>query len=78
MILTSSGATLPPIKYPTDIPIRVTEMIIAQITVVEPNKDATNRGPMISVARLANPEKKTRLLTNILNLTGYCLNASNS
>jgi hypothetical protein len=41
-------------------PNRVTEIMVAQITVVLPNRDATKRGPIISVARLAKPLKKTK------------------
>jgi len=56
----------PPIAYPTDIPISVTDMIIAQISVVFPNSDANKRGPIISIAKFAKPQKNTRKYIKIL------------
>ena len=41
-------------------------MMIAQMIVVDPNNDAIRRGPMISVARLAKPEKNTRVKIRIM------------
>ena len=38
----------------------MTDIIVAQITVVLPNREAIRRGPMISVARFAKPLKKTK------------------
>jgi hypothetical protein len=34
-------------------------MMMAQIAVVDPNMEAIKRGPMISVARFAKPQKNT-------------------
>ena len=49
----------PPMKYPTEMPKSVTEIITAQEMVVAPKKEASIRGAIISTAKLANPAKKT-------------------
>ena len=46
-------------KYPTEMPKSVTEIMTAQEMVVAPKKEASIRGAIISTAKLANPAKKT-------------------